>query len=86
MKTQTLEQETKTYQLMERGEGIYYNSQTIQDLIDSLLDKLSFLKKLKEAGADLISSEEDECLINLTTDNHKLARELGFEEMTEEEW
>lgn len=75
----------RTYETIIRGKWLYDGSETIHDMIDNLVAQINYLTKLKDAGAKLVSAEDDYCFIELETVNKKLAEELGLEELKEVE-
>lgn len=75
----------KTYETIIRGKWLYGGSESIADMIDNLVGQINYLTKLKDAGAKLVSADDDYCFIELETANKKLAEELGLEELKEEE-
>ena len=75
----------KTYETIIRGKWLYDGSESISDMIDNLVAQINYLTKLKDAGANLISAEDDYCFVELETTDKKLVEELGLEELKEVE-
>ena len=60
-----------------RGKFVYDGAKSIDDMVDSLVDEINLLRKMKAAGISLREEVEDDYAF-LTTNDPEVAREFCF--------
>lgn len=60
-----------------RGKFVYDGSKTISDMVDSLVEEITLLRKMGAAGIEL-REEVDNDHAHLVTDDPEVAHEFGF--------
>lgn len=68
---------SKIYLGIVRGKFIFDGAKSIDDMVDSLVEEINNLRKMKTAGIRL-KEEVDQDHANLITDDPEVAREFGF--------
>ncbi len=60
-----------------RGKFIFDGAKSIDDMVDSLVEEINILRKMKAAGI-WVKEEVDQDHAHLVTDDPEVAREFGF--------
>ena len=67
----------KTYIGIVRGKFIFDGSKTIDEMVDQLVQEITMLRKMRDAGIQL-KEEVDQDYAHLVTDDPEVARQFGF--------
>lgn len=73
---------TKTYYISWRSKWLCAGADSIDDMIKSYQDNIKILKEYKKTGLEFRGNPGDD-YIEFTTEDPKLAKKFGMEEMEE---